>query len=36
MIDLNGFLHFVGFDKNDNQDDFDCKEQSTNTREKEG
>jgi hypothetical protein len=35
MLDLNGYLHFVGFNTNYNQDDFDSKEQ-TNIREEEG
>ena len=35
MLDLNGYLHFVGFDTNYNQDDFDSKER-TNIREEEG
>ena len=36
MLDLNGYLHFVGFDTINNQDDLDSKERNTNIKEEEG
>ena len=36
MLDLNGYLHFVGFDTINNQDDLGSKERNTNIKEEEG